>query len=457
MKRLFKGFRKFSIYNSQFHNMNKIFLIIKREYITRVRNKTFLLSTFLLPIVMILFIFGSAFFAMSSKDKLKKIAVINDPGYFKKNLKTDSTRLSFSFADGIDSNNYHSKGYDAVLDLGKDSTAKKFTIHSLKQISGDTKDAIEQRLDDAYENYNLQQKGIRKEVLDSINKLSTGAYSIDNRVQKEGVSKKVNADVNSTIGFVSGILIYITMFIFGAMVMRGVMEEKTNRIAEVMVSSVKPFELMMGKILGIAAVGLTQLALWAILMTLLSTLGSAIFSSQMIEQAGQVSQSMPVGGVNAGFASKFAELGNILGSVNWVLVLSCFAFYFLGGYLFYASLFAAIGSVINEDPQEAQSLMLPITMPIIFGFIILSSNINTPDSTAMVWASMIPFTSPIVMMGRIPSGDVPWYELFASMALLVGGFIFTTWLAGKIYRTGILLYGKKASWKEMMKWVFRKS
>lgn len=437
--------------------MNKIFLIIKREYITRVRNKTFLLSTFLLPIVMLLFIFGSAFFAATSKDKLKKIAVINAPGYLKTNLKTDSTKLNFSFPGKIDSNNYHSNGYDAVLDLKNDTSAKQFIIHSLKQISGDTKDDIEERLDNAYENYNLQKKGIRKEVLDSINKLSSGAYKIDNRVQNEkGVSKKVNAEVNSIIGFMSGILIYITMFIFGAMVMRGVMEEKTNRIAEVMISSVKPFELMMGKILGIAAVGLTQLALWAILMTVISTIGSAVFSSQVLEQAGQLNQTMPVGGVNAGFASKFGELSDVLGGINWLLVFGCFIFYFLGGYLFYASLFAAIGSVINEDPQEAQSLMLPITMPIIFGFIILSSNINTPDSPAMVWASMIPFTSPIVMMGRIPSGDVPWYELLASMAVLIAGFIFTTWLAGKIYRTGILLYGKKASWKEMLKWAFRK-
>ncbi len=438
--------------------MNKIYLIIKREYVTRVRNKTFLLSTFLLPIVMLLFIFGSAFFAATSKDKLKRIAVINAPGYLKMNLKTDSTRLNFSFPEKIDSNNYHFNGYDAVLDLKNDTSAKQFIIHSLKQISGDTKDDIEERLDNAYENYNLQKKGIRKEVLDSINKLSAGAYNIDNRVQNEkGVSKKVNAEVNSIIGFMSGILIYITMFVFGAMVMRGVMEEKTNRIAEVMISSVKPFELMMGKILGIAAVGLTQLALWAILMTVISTIGSAIFSSQMLEQAGQLNQTMPIGGVNAGFASKLGQLSDVLGSINWLLVFSCFVFYFLGGYLFYASLFAAIGSVINEDPQEAQSLMLPITMPIIFGFIILSSNINTPDSPAMVWASMIPFTSPIVMMGRIPSGDVPWYELLASMAILVAGFIFTTWLAGKIYRTGILLYGKKASWKEMMKWAFRKN
>lgn len=438
--------------------MNKVLLIVKREYVTRVRNKTFLLSTFLLPIIMILFIFGSAFLASSSKEKLKKIAVINDPGFFSRNLETDSVRLSFSFRSDVDSLNYASKGFDAVLDLRKDSSIRRYVIHSTKQISGDTKNDIEERLDNAYRDYNLQSRGIQKDVLESIGKISTNAYRLDNRVQDEkGVSKKVNANANSLIGFFSGILIYITMFVFGAMVMRGVMEEKTNRIAEVMVSSVKPFELMMGKILGIAAVGLTQLALWVILMSILSTAATALLSQQLVEQAGQLNQHVPVGGTNAGFANKYNELSSILGSINWGLVISCFAFYFLGGYLFYASLFAAIGSVINEDPQEAQSLMLPITMPIIFGFIILSANINTPDSAAMVWGSMIPFTSPIVMMGRIPSGDVPWYELLTSMALLIGGFIFTTWMAGKIYRTGILMYGKKASWKEMFKWAFRKA
>ena len=437
--------------------MNKIWLILKREYVTRVRNKTFLLSTFLLPIVMILFIFGTAFFAASSKDKLKKIAVVNDPGYFKNNLQTDTTRLNFVFTSGVDSSNFKSKGYDAVLNLNNDSVGKKFTAHSEKQLGIDAKEMMEERLDKAYEKYQLQQKGIRKEILDSISKKSMGAYSIDNRITSEkGKSQEVNAAVNYGVGFGSGILIYITMFIFGAMVMRGVMEEKTNRIAEVMVSSVKPFELMMGKILGIAAVGLTQLLLWIILIMILSMAASAFLPHEMIQQAGQANQAMPMGGNNTAMAAKFADMSKAFGSVNWLMILSFFLFYFLGGYLFYASLFAAIGSVINEDPQEAQSLMLPITMPIIFAFIIMSSNLNTPDSNIMVWASMIPFTSPIVMMSRIPSG-VPWYQLVASMSLLIGGFIFTTWLAGKIYRTGILMYGKKASWKEMFKWAFRKS
>ena len=436
--------------------MNKIWLVLKREYITRVRNKTFLLSTFLLPIVMMLFIFGSAYFAMSSKESLKKIAVINDPGYFITNLKSDSAQLNFDFASKADTNNFITKGYDAILDLNNDSLGKKFSIHSKKQLGLTVINNIESRLDRALEKKQLQKNGISKEILDSINKQAIGSFKIDNRLlNEEGKSTEVNASVNYGIGFGSGILIYITMFIFGAMVMRGVMEEKTNRIAEVMISSVKPFQLMMGKILGIAAVGLTQLFLWFVLIMLLSTAAAAFIPHEMLQQAGEVNKNMPVGG-SSEMAMKLMDIQKDISNVNWPLVISCFVFYFLGGYLFYAALFAAIGSVINEDPQEAQSLMLPITMPIIFGFIILSSNLNTPDSPVMVWASIIPFTSPIVMMGRIPSG-VPWQQLVASMVLLIAGFIFTTWLAGKIYRTGILMYGKKASWKEMFKWAFRKS
>jgi len=165
-------------------------------------------------------------------------------------------------------------------------------------------------------------------------------------------------------------------------------------------------------------------------------------------------RNMPVG--NNAMAMMFIVIKQTASNVNWLQIIGFFIFYFLGGYVFYASLFAAIGSVINEDPQEAQSLMLPITMPIIFAFIIMTSNLNTPDSKIMVWASMIPFTSPIVMMARIPSG-VPWQQLVLSMVLLIAGFWCTTWLAAKIYRTGILMYGKKASWKEMFKWAFRKS
>jgi ABC-2 type transport system permease protein len=447
--------------------MNKISLVIKREYLTRIRNKTFLLSTFLLPIMMLLLIFGSTFLASKSGDKQQKIAIINDPGFMRNNLKSDSAKVLFSFdATVTDSSNFASKGYDGLLVLSSDTMQRAFKLFSKKTLNSFAKERIESKLDKAYESRQLQNMGISINSLDSIKQgTKTNAVSIDNRlISEEGKSKKVNAAFNSIVGMLSGILIYITMFIFGAMVMRGVMEEKTNRIAEVIVSSIKPFQLMLGKIIGIGAVGLTQLILWIILiggiMMLLPLFVSADTMHQVQElQKLQQSGGMPGGGGGMAFndtAIKIADLQSTMTGIPWFKIIFSFLFYFLGGYLFYSSLFAAVGSVINEDPQEAQSLMLPITMPIIFGFIILTSNAGTPDSPAMFWGSMIPFTSPIVMMGRVAS-DVPWWQLGLSMALLVVGFVFTVWLAGKIYRTGILLYGKKASWKEMIKWAFRKS
>jgi ABC-2 type transport system permease protein len=445
--------------------MSKVGLIIKREYITRVRNKTFLLSTFLLPIMMLLFIFGSAFFAAKSSEKQKKLAVINDPGFIRSNLKVDSAKVLFSFDATATDTNFAAKGYDGILVLNKDSANRNFVLYSKKTLSATTKEYIENKLDKAFENRQLENRGIKIAQLDSITKeTKSNAAVIKNELKdSKGAAIKVNAAVNSGIGFASGILIYITMFIFGAMVMRGVMEEKTNRIAEVVVSSVKPFQLMLGKIIGIGAVGLTQLLLWVVLIFGLITVAQFFIPGDVMKQVEELQKMQQSGAIPGGgmvatsdAAKNIFELQSTITSIPWLKIISCFIFYFLGGYLFYSSLFAAIGSVINEDPQEAQSLMLPITMPIIFGFIILSGNITTPDSPTMVWASMIPFTSPIVMMGRI-ANDVPWWQLGLSMALLVAGFLFTTWLAGKIYRTGILMYGKKATWKEMFKWAFRKS
>jgi ABC-2 type transport system permease protein len=444
--------------------MSKVGLIIKREYVTRVRNKTFLLSTFLLPIMMLLFFIGSAFFAAKSGEKQKKIAVINDPGFIRNNLKADSAKVLFSFDATATDTNFAGKGYDGILILNKDSANRTFLLYSKKTLSSSSKEYIENKLDKAFENRQLEKKGIKIAELDSITKETKSNVSVIKNELKDskGSTTKVNAAVNYGIGFGSGILIYITMFIFGAMVMRGVMEEKTNRIAEVIVSSVKPFQLMLGKIIGIGAVGLTQLLLWIILIFGLLTVAQLFIPGDTMKQVQELQQmqqsgAIPGSGVAASEAAKnIFEMQSTLAAIPWFKIIACFIFYFLGGYLFYSSLFAAIGSVINEDPQEAQSLMMPITMPIIFGFIILSSNISTPDSPAMFWASIIPFTSPIVMMGRIAS-DVPWWQLALSMSLLIAGFLFTTWLAGKIYRTGILMYGKKTTWKEMFKWAFRKS
>ena len=443
--------------------MNKVGLIIRREYFTRVSNKRFILTTFLIPVVFILFIAGSVYFASSSKEQLN-IAVINDPGYLKSNLKNDTGNVVFSFSEKTDTSNYKSKHFDAALYVAEVNGTLISDLHSEKQVGFEATRYIERQLNKAVENNLLLERGINKSTLDSIADASEENVSLTNMVDEgNGKSKEANTGIAYAIGFGSGFLIYMTMFIFGAMVMRGVAEEKTNRIAEVIVSSCKPFELMMGKIVGIAGVGLTQLLLWITLMTILTSSLSAFIPAETYQQFQAMQQGQQAMGTAASnpMAMKILQAKTeILESVNWLLIIGCFLFYFLGGYLFYASLFAAVGSVINEDPQEAQALMLPITMPIIFSFVILGSVLSNPGSSIAIWTSILPFTSPIIMMGRIPFGvpsTVPYWQLAASMLSLIGGFLLTTWFAGKIYRTGILMYGKKVTWKEMIKWSFRKN
>jgi ABC-2 type transport system permease protein len=443
--------------------MNKVGLIIRREYFTRVSNKRFILTTFLIPVIFLIFIAGSVYFASSSKEQLN-IAVINDPGYLKSNLKNDTGNVVFSFAEKTDTSNYKSKHYDAALYVAEVNGTLISDLHSEKQIGFDATRYIERQLNKAVENNMLLERGINKSTLDSIADASEENVSLTNMVDDgKGKSKEANTGIAYAIGFGSGFLIYMTMFIFGAMVMRGVAEEKTNRIAEVIVSSCKPFELMMGKIVGIAGVGLTQLLLWITLMMILTSSLSAFIPAETYQQFQAMQQGQQAMGTTASnpMAMKILQAKTeILESVNWLLIIGCFLFYFLGGYLFYASLFAAVGSVINEDPQEAQALMLPITMPIIFSFVILGSVLSNPSSSIAIWTSILPFTSPIIMMGRIPFGvpsTVPYWQLAASMLSLIGGFLLTTWFAGKIYRTGILMYGKKVTWKEMIKWSFRKN
>jgi ABC-2 type transport system permease protein len=422
--------------------MNKVSLIIKREYITRVRNKRFLLVTFLMPIIFIGFIAGSVYFAASGQEETT-IAIVNDPGFLKENLNSDSGNVVFAFPEGADSINYKDKKFDGILYPELSEGKLVAELHSSKQLGFETTRYVERQLNKALENKLLLEKGIEKSTLDSIADASEENVVLKNMVaDEEGKSTESNAGIAYGVGFGSGLLIYMTMFIFGAMVMRGVAEEKTNRIAEVIVSSCKPFELMVA----------------------LSSSLSAFIPAETYQQFQSMQQGQQMVGSAAAVnptALKILEAkSTLIESVNWMLIISCFLFYFLGGYLFYASLFAAIGSVINEDPQEAQQLMLPITMPIIFSFVILQSVLSNPGSPLAVWTSIIPFTSPIIMMGRIPfgvPGTVPYWQLAASMLSLVGGFILTTWFAGKIYRTGILMYGKKASWKEMIKWSFRKS
>lgn len=261
-------------------------------------------------------------------------------------------------------------------------------------------------------------------------------------VSAENLKDKTADGTNAMlIGYVAGFLIYFILLIYGSQVMMGVMEEKTNRIAEVMVSSVKPFQLMLGKILGVALVALTQFLLWIAFVFILYNISKAAVTANP-------SMSQVVGGVQSVFTS-----------VNMGVLLVLFGFYFLGGFFFYSSIYAAIGSAVNEDVREAQSLSFPVTLIIIFAIFMLTIAMKDPTSPIAVWASIIPFTSPIVMIARVAyglPGTVPYWQLFLSMGLLIGSFILMVWFSGKIYRTGILMYGKKPTWKEMIKWALRK-
>jgi ABC-2 type transport system permease protein len=304
--------------------------------------------------------------------------------------------------------------------------------------------------------YNVDLKELEAE------RKKVGSAKIDNTYQEGSQVKKGNSGFAYAVGYGSGFLIYITLLIYGTMVMRGVSEEKTNRIAEVIMSSVKPFQLMIGKIIGIGAVGLTQFFIWIILLVGLMASASFLLPHETLQQAQESSQQIPGGSMKtvSGAANGFGEFMNVMGQANWFFIIGCFIFYFLFGYLFYASLFAAVGSTVNEDAQDAQSLQFPITMPIIVSIVIMFSAITNPSGALATWASLIPFCSPVVMMARIPfgvPGTVPYSQLLLSMFLLVAGFLFTTWISAKIYRTGILMYGKKATWKEIWKWAFMKN
>ncbi len=443
--------------------MNKILLIIQREYLSRVRNRAFILTTILTPLLFVVFIGGAAYLSIKGKENIS-IAVLDSNNYFKNTLKSTSD-ITFSFPAGVDTSNYIAKGYTAILIIPKFSGVQKtnYIIRSQKSIGSSAEGDIEDKVNSAIEDHMLQTAGINKTELDSIHANSQFA-ELQPLVEQGGKAKESDQLTAGAIGYGSGILIYITMLIYGMMVMRGVMEEKTSRIAEVIISSVRPFQLMLGKIIGIGAVGLTQFLMWIVLIIALSSTAQAFLSHDTMMQVQALQQNhgmMPGGGMvqASNTAQMFYNAQHNLGNANWLLILSCFIFYFISGYLFYSSLFAAVGSV-TEDIQSSQSLTLPITMPIIFSFIIMMNAVQVPDSPIAIWASIIPFTAPTVMMARIAygvPGTVPYWQLALSMVSLILSFLFTTWMAGKIYRTGILLYGKKVTWKEMMKWAFRRS
>ncbi len=438
--------------------MNKILLIIQREYFSRVKKKSFIVMTILVPVLFIGMISLIAYIAVKQNDfgDKKKIEVADESGRFFARLKNDNS-VTYTAAKDLATakSSFIKDGYDYLLYIP--ASMEGVQLLGEKKAGPMTSGKIEDELTEIIRAQRLAEAGIDSVTLAKAQK-SISVASM--QVTEKGV-KDANAGVAMGLGILCAFLIYLSLFIYGTQVMRGVIEEKVSRIVEVIISSVKPFQLMLGKIIGVGMVGLTQFVLWiAISIGLSMAGGTALMKNSMHNKQEQMAQMQHVGG-NVSVATQQVpanETSGVMQAIAGIPIaytLGCFLFYFLFGYLLYSAIFAAVGSAVDNE-TETQQFMLPITLPLIFTFALAQSFIiNNPDSSLSIWLSMIPFTSPIAMMIRIPFG-VPVWQLAVSMVLMVLGFLFTTWVAARIYRVGILMYGKKASYKELAKWFMYK-
>ncbi|MFC5407860.1 ABC transporter permease [Larkinella bovis] len=443
--------------------MKTIFLILKREYLVRVKKKSFLIMTFVTPLLVSCLWLVPIIFAMRDIDQ-KKVEVIDETGQFEKAFK-DTKELVFKPVQGsVDQakKEFGKSGYDVLVHIPKNilENPKSLKIYAEKNVSLEVKRGIENAVEQEIENIRLLNAGIDRKVLESTKaNVSSDTYSLSEEGERDSSSGAATG-----IGYFCAFVIYIAIFIYGVQVMRGVMEEKTNRIVEVIISSVKPFQLMAGKITGVALVGLTQFLLWILLTFGISSvvsnlIGQSVGPQQRVEMmTREPAQNQAV----ATEKPKKEQTGNnpmgavmkAISTLDIPLIIGCFLIYFIGGYLIYSALFAAVGSAVDSD-TDVQQFMFPITIPLVLAFIMAQFVIREPDGAVAFWMSMIPFTSPIIMMVRIPFG-VPFWEIAVSVLLLIGGFLGTAWLAARIYRVGILMYGKKPSYKELVKWLFYK-
>jgi ABC-2 type transport system permease protein len=417
--------------------MRKIWLIIKREYLVRVRKKAFIVMTIVGPLLMAALMIVPTYLANETQE-LRTIAIEED-GFEFTNQIEDTDFLHFSKIPTEEAtllkNDFSESNYYALLYIMGDN----FTLYSNQQISLTVSKSIENQLEQIIEHQKLKAAGIDLKILSE----AQSTVHISTKIITEGGgTTNSKAEASMGIGFVCGILIYMFIFMYGTMVMRGVIEEKTSRIVEVIISSVKPFQLMMGKVLGVALVGLTQFALWILLTIAIASFAELMFMDEgsMTTELNSTQQSILL-----------SELGNLTGGINLMQIFVSFIFYFLAGYLVYSSLFAAVGSAVDAE-ADTQQFVLPITIPLILAFILIQPIMENPDGPLAFWMSIIPFTSPVIMMVRLPFGVANW-ELALSMCVLILSFVLTTYLAGKIYRTGILMYGKKTSYKELWKWL----
>lgn len=438
--------------------MNKIWIIIQREYITRVKRKSFVITTLLAPLGFFALISGSVLISTYSQGRTD-IAVIDESGLFKDITLPDAEDQTVYFHK-VDENYeklaallpkekkekskyqgiiYIPQNFD-VLKPNKIQIAYRFT----ERPGIAKKQFINKRIGEAVENLHMKLLKIDEETQQQMReKAEVNFSSLDNLKEKTGY-----AEAAGLAGMVMAFAIYISLFFYGTMIMKGVMEEKTSRIVEVLTSSVKPFQLLMGKIVGIGGVGLTQYILWMVLTAFVYLFSIVLYGPQLISAAG----SMNSAGAGSIDPDSFQNIWNNLSELPFLQISIFFPLYFIGGFLLYGALFAAIGAAMGEDGDQ-QSLMVPITVPLIISSFIAINVINNPDSALGFWGSIIPLTSPVVMSALLPFRPV-WWQIALSLALLAGGFVLTTYIAAKIYRVAILMYGKKITLKEMGRWIF---
>ncbi len=441
--------------------MNKTGIIIRREYLSRVRKKSFIVMTLLGPLLMAALIIGPVLIAQLS-DGEYEVAVIDDTGLFYPQFK-DANNVTFTHLPvDVDAGVEILKTgkFNALLHIPDVAfeAPSALRLFSEKSVNLDAKLYIESILKNEFETLKLAYRGIDPEVLKAV-ETPVNIQAI--KLMTDGEERTDYPEVAMGLGLVGGLLIYIFIFIFGSQVLRGVLEEKTSRIVEIIVSSVKPFQLMMGKIMGVALVGLTQFLIWIVLTFVIIGAFQLAFPESFQSGAGQDMYVTSAQSLNSGQMGQMetieqqstttGQIMQALASINLGVMLVSFLFYFLGGYLLYAALFAAIGSAVDSE-ADTQQFMLPVTIPLLFSFIMAQMVMQNPGGPVAFWLSIIPLTSPVIMMARIPFG-VPYWELALSAGLLVLGFIFTTWLAAKIYRTGILMYGTKISYAILWKWI----
>ncbi|MEO6883370.1 MAG: ABC transporter permease [Bacteroidia bacterium] len=445
--------------------MNKILLIIQREYLTRVKKKSFIIMTLLGPILTA-GVFIVPVLLASQKQEKQKIEVIDDSFLFVDNIQGNDN-INFDYPPvSIEQarQGFYNTNYAAILYIPKDVIDGHVPVSLFykKEPGTGTEDYIKSSIDKTIFSLKLRKNNINQ---DEIENAKTSVDLLTIQQSESGKAVKTNTGLFMGIGYAAGMLIYFFIFLYGVQVMSGVVEEKTSRIIEVIISSVKPFQLMMGKIIGVALVGLTQFILWVVLsFGIYSYAQSTVLSKINQDYQTETQQQQQVfkkGSDLKTIAANKTHLPNQLNSIldgldsiNITDIVLCFLFYFLGGYLLYSALFAAVGAAIDSEADK-QQFMMPITLPLIFSIVMASTVVQNPNSSISFWLSMIPFTSPIIMMVRLPFG-VPMWQVGLSMTCLVAGFIFTTWLAGRIYRIGILMYGKKITYGELWKWLFYK-